>query len=39
MENFMKKIEKVQNRAIKQLIAQQGGKQGAGGEEELKYIG
>jgi hypothetical protein len=39
MENFMKKIEKVQNRAIKQLIAQQGGKQGPEGEEELKYIG
>lgn len=39
MENFMRKIEKVQNRAIKQLIAQQVGKSGVKKEEELKYIG
>lgn len=40
MENFMKKIEKVQSRAIRQLISQQM-QQPAGEkeEEELRYIG
>jgi uncharacterized protein (TIGR00162 family) len=38
MENFMKKIEKVQHRAIKQLLAQQMKKPPAT-KEELKYIG
>jgi len=40
MENFMKKIEKVQERAIKQLLVQQMRKpKSEGEEEELKYIG
>jgi uncharacterized protein (TIGR00162 family) len=39
MENFMKKIEKVQQRAIQQLLQQQMGKGPSGKEEELKYIG
>ncbi len=38
MENFMKKIEKVQHRAIKQLLAQQMKKPPAS-KEDLKYIG
>jgi len=38
MENFMKKIEKVQHRAIGQLLEQQMKKPPAS-EEELKYIG
>jgi hypothetical protein len=38
MENFMKKIEKVQDRAIKQLLAQQM-KKPPTSEQELKYIG
>jgi len=38
MENFMKKIEKIQSRAIQQLLQQQTRKT-AGGKEELKYIG
>ena len=41
MENFMKKIEKVQHRAIRQLLSQQMGEPNRekGEEEELKYIG
>jgi len=38
MENFMKKIEKVQSRAIQQLLSQQMRKP-TGKEEELRYIG
>jgi len=38
MENFMKKIEKVQQRAIKQLLVQQMRKPKAE-KEDLKYIG
>jgi hypothetical protein len=38
MENFMKKIEKVQHRAIGQLLEQQMKKEPTS-EEELKYIG
>ncbi len=37
MENFMKKIQRVQSRAIKQLLTQQIKKPTK--EEELKYIG
>jgi len=39
MEKFMKKIEKVQHRALRQLLAQQMRKPGATKEEELRYIG
>ncbi len=40
MENFMKKIGKVQDRALRQLLSQQMGKEGKVGEdEELRYIG
>ena len=40
MENFMKKIEKIQHRAISQLIEQQMRRPaGEKEEEELKYIG
>jgi hypothetical protein len=39
MENFMKKIEKVQSRAIRQLISQQMQRPSDEKEEELKYIG
>ncbi len=39
METFMKKIEKVQSRAIRQLLAQQMKKPREGKEEELRYIG
>ena len=38
MENFMKKIEKIQQRAIQQLLQQQMRKTPTG-KEELKYIG
>jgi hypothetical protein len=38
MENFMKKIEKVQHRAIRQLLAQQM-KKPPEAEKELRYIG
>jgi uncharacterized protein (TIGR00162 family) len=39
MENFMKKIEKVQSRAIRQLISQQVQQPSDEKEEELRYIG
>ncbi len=39
MENFMKKIEKVQSRAIRQLMSQQMQQPPGEKEEELKYIG
>ncbi|MCX6821721.1 MAG: proteasome assembly chaperone family protein [Candidatus Aenigmarchaeota archaeon] len=39
MENFMKKIEKVQSRAIRQLISQQMQRPSDEKEEELRYIG
>lgn len=39
MENFMKKIEKVQSRAIRQLLSQQMKKPTKEKEEELRYIG
>lgn len=39
MEKFMKKIGRVQDRALKQLLVQQMGKEEKAGEEELKYIG
>jgi len=39
MENFMKKIQKVQSRAVRQLLAQQMKKPTKGKEEELRYIG
>ena len=38
MENFIKKIERVQDKALRQLLAQQTKAQAAK-EEELKYIG
>lgn len=40
MENFIKKVEDVQKRAITQLMKKQGaGKEGAEGDDELNYIG
>lgn len=40
MQNFMKKISKVQDRALRQLLAQQMGKEEKPGkDEDLKYIG
>jgi uncharacterized protein (TIGR00162 family) len=39
MENFMKKIEKVQSRAIRQLLIEQMRQPTPEKEEELKYIG
>ena len=39
MENFMKKIEKVQGRAIRQLLSQQMRQPSEEKEEELRYIG
>lgn len=39
MENFMKKINKVQDKALKELMTQQMKKEQKDGDEELRYIG